>query len=127
MTYLPRTHHGLHVPQALLHALLIVGLIVLLPIAAWALLESGTSRTDDSYLTSGAVPVDPAAMRTIAYLVPGQFSDEIRLQPIDGGSPRVVARIPHFLGSDNTGARGVAAPTGDVVAVLAVPPDGGTA
>jgi dipeptidyl aminopeptidase/acylaminoacyl peptidase len=122
--YLPRPHQGFGVPPGLIN-LLIAGAAIGGTLVAWAAFAHGTIRTNDDYLVREApiapLAIDPLAIRSVAYAVPGAFSDEIRLAPLDGArAPVTIARVPHTIGSR---VQGIVSPAGERLAVLSIPQD----
>ncbi len=91
-------------------------LAVLGTILVWALVT--TQRTaNESQVGAGGL-VEAETVRSVAYVVPGEREDVIRIRALDGGGPpKTIATIPHALGLH---ARGAASPTGQLLGVLSV-------
>ena len=92
-------------------------LAVLATILVWALVT--TQRTaNESQLGAGGLVVEAETVRSVAYVVPGEREDVIRIRALDGGGPpKTIAAIPHALGLH---ARGAASPAGQLLGVLSV-------
>ncbi len=110
----PGIRPGFHVPRLVL-SVAIVLLALLVGIGAWVVTSPARVSTDGP-----AIPALPAeAIRSVAYFEPDPAAriDRLLVRPAEpGAQPRVVAAFPYsFTGLH---ARGFAAPTGDLVAVL---------
>lgn len=107
---------GFHVPHPLIPFALAIGAITL-TLLAWALFAP--SRAGEVSVPLAGPALDD--LRSVAYTVPGESSDEIVVQPISRtAAPRVIASFPNG-GAQWPHARGMAAPQGDRLAVLWLP------
>lgn len=86
-------------------------------LAAWAFVTP--SRLRDEHFEPAITAIRPETMRSVAYLVPGRDRDTLYVRKAEGGTARIVDTFP-AVSYANLHARGLAAPTGDRVAVLSV-------
>lgn len=122
MTYLPHTHQGFHLPPALGHFLLLLCALIV-PVVVWIAFDRGSTSDESSTAAVAESEVDASSLRNVAYILPGTFSDEVWVRPLESSVGRQVATISHIFATDGAGSHGTASPLGNLLAVLAVAQD----
>ena len=95
---------------------LISAIVVVLTLVVWSVCTTAITRTDDPTIIVG--PENPESIRSVAYAVVRESRDEIYVRQIDGGEPRLLARLTFAFGAR---ARGFASPDGSMLAIISVP------